>query len=78
MTTKRVMNITFAGRRIYIHPVLVILNMFLPTGCSCSSTGPKAMEVFYSDYNPDHPNMNPECVKGGYGIGGFGKPSFSD
>lgn len=39
---------------------------------------PFKSEGFYSEFRPDHPNMNEESVKDGYGHGGFGKLSFSD
>ncbi|MEX0686962.1 MAG: metallophosphoesterase [Balneolales bacterium] len=39
---------------------------------------PYSSEGFYSEFNPDHPNMNQEIVQEGFGKGGFGKLSFSD
>ena len=39
---------------------------------------PFKSEGFYSEYRPDHPNMNPEQVMEGFGQGGFGKLSFGD
>ena len=39
---------------------------------------PYRSEGFYSEFNPDHPNMNEEYVQEGFGHGGFGKLSFSD
>jgi hypothetical protein len=39
---------------------------------------PFSSEGFYSEFNPGHPNMNPEHVREGFGKGGFGKLSFSD
>ncbi|MCC5905244.1 MAG: metallophosphoesterase [Balneolaceae bacterium] len=39
---------------------------------------PFSSEGFYSEFNPDHPNINPEHVRDGFGKGGFGKLSFSD
>ena len=39
---------------------------------------PFKSEGFYSEYRPDHPNMNPEQVMEGFGHGGFGKLSFGD
>jgi len=39
---------------------------------------PYSSEGFYSEYNPDHPNMDPEQIQEGFGHGGFGKLSFSN
>jgi|GEM_PF-1390714 len=39
---------------------------------------PYQSEGFFSEFNPGHPNMDPEHVKEGFGKGGFGKLSFSD
>ncbi len=39
---------------------------------------PYSSEGFYSEFRPDHPNMDPEQVREGFGKGGFGKLSFSD
>jgi hypothetical protein len=39
---------------------------------------PFSSEGFYSEFNPDHPNINPEHAREGFGKGGFGKLSFSD
>jgi len=39
---------------------------------------PFKSEGFYSEYRPDHPNINEEYVQAGFGQGGFGKLSFSD
>lgn len=39
---------------------------------------PYTSEGFYSEYRPDHPNINPETSMEGFGHGGFGKLSFSD
>src|SRR5690625_7374559 len=39
---------------------------------------PFKSEGFYSEYRPDHPNINEEYVQAGFGPGGFGKLSFSD
>ena len=39
---------------------------------------PFKSEGFYSEFRPDHPNINPDHVQQGYGHGGFGKLSFSD
>lgn len=39
---------------------------------------PFKSEGFYSEFRPEHPNMNEESIKVGYGHGGFGKLSFSD
>jgi hypothetical protein len=39
---------------------------------------PYKSEGFYSEFRPDHPNMDPDQVREGFGKGGFGKLSFSD
>ena len=39
---------------------------------------PYSSEGFYSEFNPDHPNMNADKIQEGFGRGGFGKLSFSD
>lgn len=39
---------------------------------------PFKSEGFYSEYRPDHPNINQEYVREGFGQGGFGKLSFAD
>ncbi|GAP68839.1 calcineurin-like phosphoesterase [Bacteroidales bacterium 6E] len=39
---------------------------------------PFKSEGFYSEFRPDHPNINKDYVKPEYGHGGFGKLSFSD
>lgn len=39
---------------------------------------PFSSEGFYSEFNPDHPNINPEHAREGFGKGGFGKLSFSN
>lgn len=39
---------------------------------------PFQSEGFYSEFNPGHPNMDPNQVQEGFGHGGFGKLSFSD
>lgn len=39
---------------------------------------PYRSEGFYSEFRPDHPNINPEHAQEGFGHGGFGKLSFSD
>lgn len=39
---------------------------------------PFSSEGFYSEFRPDHPNMDPEHVREGFGHGGFGKLSFSN
>jgi hypothetical protein len=39
---------------------------------------PYSSEGFYSEFNPNHPNIDPESVIEGFGHGGFGKLSFSD
>jgi 3',5'-cyclic AMP phosphodiesterase CpdA len=39
---------------------------------------PYSSEGFYSEFLPDHPNMDPAQVREGYGKGGFGKLSFGD
>ena len=39
---------------------------------------PYKSEGFYSEFRPDHPNMNPAMIQDGFGMGGFGKLSFSD
>lgn len=39
---------------------------------------PFRSEGFYSEFRPDHPNMNPDHVREGFGHGGFGTLSFSD
>ena len=39
---------------------------------------PYRSEGFYSEFRPDHPNINPERVQEGFGHGGFGKLSFSN
>ena len=39
---------------------------------------PYSSEGFYSEFNPEHPNMKADMVQDGFGKGGFGKLSFSD
>lgn len=39
---------------------------------------PFSSEGFYSEYRPEHPNMNKDNIQPGFGHGGFGKLSFSD
>lgn len=39
---------------------------------------PFQSEGFYSEFRPDHPNINKDNLKQGFGHGGFGKLSFSD
>lgn len=39
---------------------------------------PFKSEGFYSEYRPDHPNINEDYVREGFGHGGFGKLSFSN
>lgn len=39
---------------------------------------PFSSEGFYSEFNPDHPNINPDYAREEFGKGGFGKLSFSD
>jgi len=39
---------------------------------------PYKSEGFYNEYNPNHPNIDPEHVRENFGHGGFGKLSFSD
>ncbi len=39
---------------------------------------PYMSEGFYSEFRPDHPNINTENIAPGYGHGGFGKLSFSN
>ena len=39
---------------------------------------PYRSEGFYSEFRPDHPNINPDWVQEGFGHGGFGKLSFSN
>lgn len=39
---------------------------------------PFSSEGFYSEFRPDHPNMDPDHVVEGFGRGGFGKLSFGD
>ncbi len=39
---------------------------------------PYRSEGFYSEFRPDHPNINPDWVQDGFGHGGFGKLSFSN
>lgn len=39
---------------------------------------PFRSEGFYSEYRPDHPNINKKSLQEGFGHGGFGKLSFSD
>ena len=39
---------------------------------------PYKSEGFYNEYNPNHPNIDPEHVIENFGHGGFGKLSFSD
>lgn len=39
---------------------------------------PYSSEGFYSEFRPDHPNLEPEHVREGFGKGGFGKLSFGD
>ncbi len=39
---------------------------------------PYSSEGFYSEFNPDHPNMDPEHIREGFGKGGFGSLRFSD
>lgn len=39
---------------------------------------PYSSQGFYSEFRPDHPNINPEQLQEGFGHGGFGKLSFSD
>ena len=39
---------------------------------------PYSSEGFYSEFNPDHPNMDPEHVREGFGKGGYGALRFSD
>lgn len=39
---------------------------------------PYSSEGFYSEFRPDHPNMDPDHIHKGFGKGGFGKLSFSD
>ncbi len=39
---------------------------------------PYSSEGFYSEFNPDHPNMDPDHVREGFGKGGYGALHFSD
>ena len=39
---------------------------------------PYKSEGFYSEFGPDHPNLDPESAQDGFGHGGFGKLSFSN
>ncbi len=39
---------------------------------------PFRSEGFYSEFRPDHPNINKSNLQPGFGHGGFGKLSFSD
>lgn len=39
---------------------------------------PFRSEGFYSEVRPDHPNIDPEHLRAGYGKGGFGALHFSD
>jgi hypothetical protein len=39
---------------------------------------PFRSEGFYSEFRPDHPNINKNTLQSGFGHGGFGKLSFSD
>lgn len=39
---------------------------------------PHKSEGFYSEFRPDHPNINQNTMQPGFGHGGFGKLSFSD
>ena len=39
---------------------------------------PYGSEGFYSEFNPDHPNMDPDYIRDGFGRGGFGSLGFSD
>ncbi len=39
---------------------------------------PYSSEGFYSEFNPDHPNMDPDHVREGFGKGGYGALHFAD
>lgn len=39
---------------------------------------PYGSQGFYSEFRPDHPNLDPAHRREGYGKGGFGKLSFGD
>src|SRR5690625_1211155 len=39
---------------------------------------PYSSQGFYSEFRPEHPNINPEHLQEGFGRGGFGKLNFSD
>ena len=39
---------------------------------------PYRSEGFFSEFRPEHPNLNPNSAQEGFGHGGFGKLSFSD